>query len=187
MHQAVARDFRNDRRARDRVARVVAADDRGVLDAERPDRLAVDEHVVRPLGEAGERAPHGEHRRVIDVEAVDLAYGGGADAEIQTARSRILIASLSRSARRERFESSTPRMARSPGGMMHGARDNGAREGAPSHFIDTGDQRTGRLAADHVRSASTDRVPVARRPTRACRFLEQRCAFSFRGFASPCR
>ena len=36
-------------------------------------------------------------------------------------------------------------MARTSGRHDDGACDNGAREGAPSDFVDTGDQRTGRL------------------------------------------
>ena len=58
-----------------------------------------------------------------------------------TARSRILTASRWRASALRRFESSTPGIARWSGGMIDGACDNGAREGAPSDFIDTGDQR----------------------------------------------
>jgi hypothetical protein len=42
-HQPVARDLGDDRRAGDGVAARVPTDDRGVLDAERADRIAVDE------------------------------------------------------------------------------------------------------------------------------------------------
>ena len=133
----------------------VAADDRRVLDAERADRLAVDEHVVGRDREPRERAAHREHRGVIDVDAVDLAHRRRAERHAE-ARSRIAPASLSRSARRELLGVVDAADGARVGRHDDGACDDGAREGAPSDFIDSGDERASRARGDLARACSSD-------------------------------
>jgi hypothetical protein len=50
-------------------------------DLEGPKRFAVDEHVVRDDTESSQRSAHGDHGRLIDVDAVDLANRRRTDAE----------------------------------------------------------------------------------------------------------
>ena len=121
VHEPVARDLRDDRRARDRVAPGVAPDDGRVHAAEQADRLAVDEHVVRGVAEAGghpgQGTPHRQRRGVVDVQPVDLARALAAPTPTASARARMRPARRTRTSGASRFESSTPAMARRPGGM----------------------------------------------------------------------
>src|SRR5262245_61874195 len=78
-HHPVAYNLGNDRRAGDRVAPGIAVDDRRVRSdrgLETLDPVAVDQDVV-VAAEAGDGAAHREVRRVVDVDRVDLADGGG--------------------------------------------------------------------------------------------------------------
>src|SRR4029079_14687713 len=80
-HPPCARDLGDDRGARDRMTARIATNHRGVLDAERADRIAVDEDVMRHHGETPDCAPDREDGCVIDVDPLDLAHRGRADAD----------------------------------------------------------------------------------------------------------
>ena len=76
-----------------------------------------------------------------------------------TARSRIFTASRSRSSARELLRVVDAGNGAHVGRHDHGTCDNGARERAPSDFIDSGDQRPSGLA-----KLSLDRLPPIPRP-----------------------
>ena len=82
-HHPVANDLRDDGRAGDRIADRVAVHDRRVrthVTLEAGNSQPVDEDVV-VSAEPGDRPTHREVGRVIDVQLVDLAHGGCADAD----------------------------------------------------------------------------------------------------------
>src|SRR5262249_26200998 len=80
-HDLIAGHLREDRRACDGIACVVATDDRGMRHLERTNSLAVDQNMVRNRVEAAERTTHRNDRRVIDVDAIDLTHRRRPDAE----------------------------------------------------------------------------------------------------------
>src|SRR5437763_31391 len=72
-HQAIARHLRDDRRARDAEAAMIAANDVRMGNAEGAELNPVDEDVIGAQRQARDGAAHGQHRRMKDVEPVDLA------------------------------------------------------------------------------------------------------------------
>jgi hypothetical protein len=104
------------------------------------DRLAVEDDVVGGDAEPRERAPDGERRGVVDVEALDLADGSGAegkgDGTVPDAGRQPLPLGWGELLR-------VVDAADGAGVGWHddGASDDGARERAPSDFVDAGDQR----------------------------------------------
>src|SRR5260221_14727 len=173
VHQSVACPLRHDRRASHRVTARVSADDRRVLDAEGADAVSVDDHVIRCHGQPLNRAAHGEHRRMVDVQPVDLTHAGSANRERETAFTNA-DGELVAHRRGKRL-----RVVHSADGLRirrHDERtcDDGARERAPSDFIDTREKRpagVAQLALDPAPAATAPRhkaVPRAlTRPRRA--------------------
>ncbi len=98
--------------------------------------------------------PHREDRGVKDVEPIDLANRGGADADRERARADL------------RGES-CPRVCRELLGIVdaandtllrrhdHGARDDGASERPASNFVDAGDE-----GANRSTQIALDRAPA---------------------------
>ena len=139
LHQPVARDLRKDGRARDRMTSRVAAHDSGMLDAQRANRETVDHDVIGRHGKAHDGASNCEHRRVIDVVAVDFTHTRRADRERKGTFA---------DAHRQPFPLTRPKPLRiiDAADRLRVARhddsacDDGARKGAPSDLIHTGEQ-----------------------------------------------
>ena len=134
----------------------VATDDRGVLDIERANRVPVDHHVMRRHGQPPDRTPDREHRRMINVDPIDLAHGGGAEADRQGTLAdapRELLALRTVELLRVVDATDGARVGR----HHDGACDDGAREGAPSDFIDPREEWTARSA-----QILLERAPAAR-------------------------
>ena len=117
-----------------------APDDRRVLDAERADGIAVHEHVIRRDAKPPQGAAHGEHGGVVDVDAVDLPHRRGphghAERTFPDARRHALTLGPG-----ELLGVVDAADGAHVGGHDHGACDDGAREGAPSDFVDPGEKR----------------------------------------------
>ena len=114
VHEPVADDLGDDRGGRDRVALRVAADDRRVgadVLLEAVDAQPVDQHVLA-LGDAADRAAHGEVRGVVDVDPVDLGHARRADADGH----RAAADRAGRAARAGRARASSSRGRRGRGG-----------------------------------------------------------------------
>jgi hypothetical protein len=150
-HQSITGDLGNDGSAGDGITAGVAPDHGRVVDAQRAQRQAIKDDVmdrgVRPpgrerAGTVGDRPLHGQHGRVMDIERVDFTRGGGPE----TKRYGSVPNGLRQSNARRGIESLGVVHAdngASVNGKRHddGACDNGARERAPSDFIDSGKER----------------------------------------------
>jgi len=80
-HHLVPRHFRENRGRGDGIGKMVALD-HTCLGAGQPGfPVAVDQGVGRLDRECGHRAPHGEERRLQDVDPVDLLHAGLGDGE----------------------------------------------------------------------------------------------------------
>src|SRR5207302_1998493 len=84
-HDAIARDFRDDRSARDGVTGIVPANQCGVRQFERPKWLAIDDDMIRDDSQAPERATHRDNRRLINVDPVDLTHRCSTNADVDGA------------------------------------------------------------------------------------------------------
>jgi hypothetical protein len=138
-HHAVAGDLGDDGGAGDGMAAAIAADDGGVLHAERADPVAVHDDVIGRQLQPADGAAHGEHRGVVDVEAVDLAHARGADGHGEGALGdarRQLLALVGG----ELLGVVDAADGAGVGSHDHRTSDDGAREGAPSDFIHSGDE-----------------------------------------------
>lgn len=143
-HEPVARDLGNDRSTGDRVALGVSLHHRSVCNRQRTEWLAIDQDMIRrdaeSLSNAIERASHREDRGMIDVDAIDFARGGSTESHGLRLREN---------QHRESFARGRVELL----GIVHASNgsaivrhddracDNGAREGAPSNFINSGEQR----------------------------------------------
>ena len=119
-------------------------DDRGVLVAQTADRIAVDDDVVRREGQVRQRAAHRQDGGVIDVDGVDLVDRCRADADREGAVADAHGEALAEVARQALGVIDAADGA-GVGRHDDGACDDGARERAPSDFIDPGEQRSARL------------------------------------------
>ena len=123
------------------MAASITTHDRRVLHAKGPNGISVHQHVIRRYPEAAEGPPHGQDGGVVDVEPIDLANRCGADADaerpIMNARRQLLtlgareLLRVVHSANRASVRRHHDR-----------ACDDGARKGAPSDFVDSGEERT---------------------------------------------
>ena len=138
-HQAIAQLLRDDRGTGDGVALGVALDDVQVRAPERGKRVAVDQHVIGADRQPLERALHGQHGGVIDVEPVHLVDRRGPDTEGE-GMSPDLEGEPAANGARELLRVVDPRDGAFDGRHDDRACDDGARERAPSDFIDAGDQ-----------------------------------------------
>lgn len=157
-HQPIAGHLGDDRRAGDRVAAGVAANDGCVFHTQGPDGITVDHHVVELHVEIRERTAHGQHRGVVNVDAVDLAHGGRPDPHTEGSLEDACRERLPLSAR-EFLGIVHAANGASVGGHHDGACDDGARERAPSDFIDSGQQGTSRRS-----QRSLERAPARQGP-----------------------
>src|SRR5206468_1455728 len=115
--------------------------DGGMRHVERAQRASVDDNVIGRHGKTSQRATHREHARLQDVEAIDLAYRRGADADSDRIRENFsddLLAFFLGELLRVVDARHRATLRRHHNGTC----DNGAREGTPSNFIDSSDQRT---------------------------------------------
>ena len=140
MHEAIARDFGNNRRAGNSVTFGITFHDRCVRDAKRAQLQSIDQHVVWGSAQSTcdtlECAVHCQHRRVVDVDPVNFTCRRRANADRQCdfanadrqafARDPIQLFGIINTIDR-------PQVRR----HYDGTCDNGAREGAPSDFIHT--------------------------------------------------
>ncbi len=139
LHQAVARHLRYDGRTRNREAASVAAHDSCVRDRQRANLLSVNQNMIWRQRQATKRAPHRQHCRVIDVDPVDFANGGRTDSDGEG------VLPNPHGERDALCGCQLLGVVNSSYGPVtgrhdHSACDNGARKGAPSYLIDTGDE-----------------------------------------------
>ena len=71
-HEAVTLGLGDDRRGHDLGHQGVALDDRLAVHGKRQAKTAVDEHFVRLHAQGPQGPPHGQQRRAMDVDAIDL-------------------------------------------------------------------------------------------------------------------
>ena len=71
-HHAVALGLGDDRRGGDAEIDAIALVERVLRDVDPGHRARVHEHVLRRAGQRLDGATHGEQRRMVDVDAVDL-------------------------------------------------------------------------------------------------------------------
>src|SRR5688500_7664265 len=73
-HQTIPRDLREYGRASDAEAPRIAMHHRSMRHGQSAYAIAVDQHMVRRELQSRERATHGQHARLVDVDAVYLAH-----------------------------------------------------------------------------------------------------------------
>jgi len=135
-HETIAGHFGDYRRAGDAVARCVAAYDGAMLDFQRPDRETVDQYVIWNDTQLADGATNRESARVVDVQPIDLANGSGAKSNTDRAGDDLggQLATFS-SAHGFGIRDTVDRSC--IGIHYDSACDNGARERAPSDFVNS--------------------------------------------------
>ena len=101
--------------------------------------------MIRPLRQAAEGSTDGAGARVIDVVRIDLAHRGGSHADGDR-RFPDLASQSNPIGFGHALGVIDAGNGAAVGGHDDGACDDGAREGAPSNLIDSGEQRTMRGA-----------------------------------------
>ena len=138
-HEAVPLGLGDDRRGHDLGHQGVALDDRRARHGKGQAKAAVDEHFVRLHAQGAQGAPHGQQRRAMDIDAIDLL--GGAPA----GRPRRGLLPDGRGRRRAFFRGKLLGVIQAGCGKSRrqdhrGGRD-GPREGAATGLIDSAAQR----------------------------------------------
>src|SRR2546423_219268 len=140
-HEQVARDLGEYGCAGDAEAPRVAVNHCGVRYWQRPHRSTVDHNVIRCHFQASERTSHGEHTRLIHVDAVDLSHGSGAEGERYGPLTNLGSEAHSLFVRQPLRVIDTNDGAGFRG-HDHRARDDWACYRAAAHFVNAREQRT---------------------------------------------